>query len=298
MATEQQETPVFEPMILHVKTDYRPSRTGDHWDFTYYDREAPYPSVDDIFIKQLGFYSEASMREPSSGFNYSKIRYVAAHRDGKWAVARASAFRRDGRYYVHLFDVDERAVDKIAFPVDPRIKSIDIEGATGIYKNKAGTAWLFSHASAEDHHARLLLAEATITTVFEQELTDLNDNILIAMFHNKPRNQILGKMTVYTHVKDFKNDCAKIARYNESQLYLGQHIHEPEKYDLYSMCEKALSVTKQKWTREKAQELNAISDYVGRIEKRLSSRLTYKTRWEADVFNSVRSAQASDSNEG
>ena len=150
MATETQATPTFQPTILHVKTDYRPNSAGDHWDFRLNRPEGEDPPVTDLFIKQLGVYAERA-RELSTYQWYNNVRYIAAHRDNEWVVARAVAYKTN-YYFIHLFDIDERAVDKIAFPVDPRMTRQDIEGATKIYENEDGTAWLFAHASAGNHH--------------------------------------------------------------------------------------------------------------------------------------------------
>lgn len=293
MSTETTKPEPIRPEIWHGLTD-----SSQRWEFYKAYGEVPLPSWETFTIKSMGFYREDMHKEPSSNRYAQNVRYVATQDEsGTWRATRAFAYISDRQVRIHSYDTDELHADRLAFPIDPRMKKIDIDGATHIYENDDNTGWLFAHATPEDHNQRLLLAEATITTVFEQVLTDLNDNILIAMFNDNPSNQILAKMTVYTHVKDFKNDCAKMARYNESQLYIGQHVHEPEKYDLYSMTALALEMAKKKWKIEKAQEINQISDYVAGIEKRLASGPTYKTRWEADVFNSISTSASAESAE-
>ena len=281
MSTETQTTPKVEPTIWHAKTDYRPNRDGDHWEFRKtYASDDDIPAWDTFTINSMGFYREDPHPEPSTYDSVKNVRYLAGHRDGKWYPIRAFAYRYSQQIIIHLYDTDELGVDRIAFPIDPRVKEIDVTGACHIYENEKNTGWLFAHATPEDHHERLLLTEAVITTVFEELLSERLNHFLVGLHRDIASNQRLGRLAIYEHIRLFKGDCAKIARYNEHQLYIGQHVHEPEKYDIYSMCQKALKDTKKKWTAEKPAELNQISRHLTSIETRLTTRPKHKRRWE------------------
>ena len=200
-----------------------------------------------------------------------------------WAIADATVSKRrvgESNYLtVHANDI-RGGCDEVAIGIDTRMTREDIDGATIIYKNKAGTGWLFAHATEEEHHDRILLAETAISTVFEELLMDRLIRMDVIDIAGRSTSNRRGELTILAHINSFRNDCMKMARYLEGQLHIGQHVKEPEKHYIYKMVENAFALAEKKWKAEKSAELNQISDRIAGIKKRLSSRHTFKRRWE------------------
>ena len=200
--------------------------------------------------------------------------------DRHWFLADAIVIVEKGHNQVLVFGHTNLPCDAIAIGIDPRMTREDIEGATHIFKNKKDTGWLFAHATEEEHHDRILLAETAISVVFEELLMDRLIRMDVIDIAGRSTSNRRGELTILAHINSFRNDCMKMARYNEGQLHIGQHVKNPEEHYIYKMVEKAFALAKKKWKAEKPAELNQISDRIAGIEKRLKSRHTFKRRWE------------------
>ena len=201
--------------------------------------------------------------------------------DRHWVAADAtvSQFQRDGKKYVQVFAEGVRGgCDEVALGVDPRMKREDIDGATIIYQEN--NKWLFAHATVEEHHDRILLAETAISVVFEELLMDRLIRMDVVDIAGRSTSNRRGELTILGHINNFRNDCMKLARYNEGQLHIGEHVKNPEEHYIYKMVEKAFALCVKKWKAEKPAEYNQISDRIAPIEKRLKSRHNFKRRWE------------------
>ena len=186
--------------------------------------------------------------------------------------------------------------NEIALGIDPRMRKEDIEGATIIYKNKKENGWLFAHATEEEHHDRILLAETAISVVFEELLMDRLIRMDVVDIAGRSTSNRRGELTILAHINDFRNDCMKMARWSEGQLHIGEHVKDPEEHYIYKMVEKAFALAKKKWKAEKSAELNQISDRIAGIEKRLKSRHSFKRRWEIpQVFPNAQQQQQTES---
>ena len=170
--------------------------------------------------------------------------------------------------------------DEVALGIDQRLKREDVDGATIIYQNAAGTGWLFAHATEEEHHDRILLGETAISVVFEELLMNRLIRMDVVDIAGRSTSNRRGELTILGHINSFRNDCMKMARYLEGQLYVGEHVKNPEDHYIYKMIEKAYALTVKKWKAEKSAEYNQISDRIAPIEKRLKSRHSFKRRWE------------------
>ena len=178
----------------------------------------------------------------------------------------------------------ESGCDEIALIIDPRMKAKDINGASVVYKNAKGDGWLFAHCEIDEHHDRMLQAETAISTVFEELLHDKLTTLLVSFIHEHSTANQIGEAAVLEHIELFRDDCKKLARYNEGQFYVGQHIQKPGKHYIYQMVENAFNDCESKWKKEKPKAFNVISDHIASIRKRLNSRHTFKRRWETIVF--------------
>ena len=172
----------------------------------------------------------------------------------------------------------EDGCDAIALGLDQRLKREDVQDATIIYKEN--DKWLFAHATVEEHHDRILLAETAISTVFEGLLMDRIVRMDVIDIAGRSTSNRRGELTILEHITDFRDDCMKLARWNEGQLHIGEHVKNPEEHYIYKMVEKAYDLAIKKWTAEKPRELNQISNHLKPIGKRLKSRHSFKRRWE------------------
>lgn len=266
----------FEPTILYVHSE----NEGD-WEFRKYYRTGNVPTWDDFIIHSMGGYSgkeDITWRFP--GISNEDIRYVAIHRDGKWSSARAVNQNTGRMIQIQVLEEDQRLIDKIAFPIDKRMKQVDIDGAVNIYPNETNTGWLFEHAPVEDHHDRMFSAETAMSTIFEELLHDKLSTLLVSFIQGHSKSNQLGEAAVLEHIENFRDDCKKMTRYREGQLYIGEHVQNPGEHYIYKMVQEAFKLAKKKWSVEKSAELNQISDDIAPIEKRLNSRHNFKRRWE------------------
>lgn len=200
--------------------------------------------------------------------------------DRSWNIVQAAVFVRQPvhRKDVDIFCITIQPSDAIAVGVDSRMTREDIVGATITYEENGKI--LFAHATEEEHHDRILLAETAISVVFEELLMDRLIRMDVVDIAGRSTANRRGELTILAHINDFRNDCMKMARWSEGQLHIGEHVKNPEEHYIYKMVEKAFALAKKKWKAEKSAELNQISDRIAGIEKRLKSRHTFKRRWE------------------
>ena len=210
--------------------------------------------------------------------------WVAIHNSKHWILADALVQRNVVNENAISFRVEalifETQCERIAIGIDPRMKREDIDGATIIKKNADGTKWLFSHSPIEDHHDRMLLAETAMATLFDELTYSRLSRVLTLIIQDKPKNQQLGEAAVMEHIRNFKHDCMRMARWHEGELTIGDHIKDPEEHYIYNMLQKAFATAEKKWKVEKSAEFNQINDHLAPIKKRLASRHSFKYRWE------------------
>ena len=221
---------------------------------------------------------------------------VKLSKEGYWKALDATASIRaiGNETHIAITTVEENIeCDFVALGVDQRMRREDVDGATIIKKNKSGTKWIFTHAHIEEHHDRLLLAETAIATVFDELTYNTLSRVITLIVNNKPSNQQLGAAAIMEHIRNFKHDCMKLARYFEGELTIGDHVKNRESRYIYQMIQNAFESCEKKWKIEKSAELNAISDYIAPIKKRLASRHSFKYRWEKPtIFPNAQNTQS------
>lgn len=168
--------------------------------------------------------------------------------------------------------------DKLALGVDSRMKLEDVNGATIV--KEVGGKWIFAHATEEEHHDRMLLAETAMATIFDEVTYNHLSRVLTLIIQGREKNQQLGAAAVMEHIRNFKHDCMRMARWHEGELDIGVHVKDKEEHYIYNMLEKAFATAEKKWKIEKPAEFNQISDHIAQIKKRLASRHSFKHRWE------------------
>lgn len=78
--------------------------------------------------------------------------------DRNWFTADAIAAINTRSKRVGITCLAKETCDAMALGIDQRLKREDVDGATIIYEEN--DKWLFAHATVEDHHNRILAAEA------------------------------------------------------------------------------------------------------------------------------------------
>lgn len=280
-AETTKKKPTFEPTIIYVEIDHYSHHDSETWEFQKYTRQGNHPTWEDLTIGSMGVYKkEEQIYIPISGKTKKDIRYVAVHRDGKWSTAPAVETTSSNLTRIHLLTIDRRLIDKMAYPIDPRMKEIDIDGAVNIYPNESNTGWLFEHCSIEEHHDRILAAEVAMSTLFDELIHDKLTTLLVSFIHEHSTANQIGEAAILEHIELFRDDCKKMTRYREGELYIGQHIQESNDHYIYKMVQEAFKLAKKQWSIHKSAQLNVISEHIAPIEKRLNSRHTFKRRWE------------------
>ena len=272
MATEKK---IIRPHIIYVRTDHDHNNDAAYWEFKEYFPDRDVPDWQTYTIPALGVFSEHT-REPSSYANVYDVRYVAVHRDGVWDVARAWSYSRIPYRYVHLFDYDERMVDKLAYPVDPRMIKEDIVGATQIYPNEDNTGYLFAHASKGNHQDHELTLMATLNGLFEiafrQYQTDLYEGTGQAVTLAKQR---------YSEMSKLYGEVIRVARKNARSAHLGQRRKEPhpETGHLLSEVNEAYQTVIARWEAENAAKLEILRGGLQYVKAALAIPAP-ETRWD------------------
>ena len=270
------ETPIVRPKIIYVRTDHDHNNDAAYWEFR--ENFAPsriVPDWETFTIESLGVFAQRT-RELST-YNYVlDVRYVAVHRDGVWDVARAWSYSRVPYRYIHLFDHDERMVDKLAYPVDPRMLREDIVGATRIYKNDDNTGWLFAHASTGHHQDHELMLMATLNGLFEiafrQYQTDLYEGTGEAVTLAKQR---------YSEMSKLYGEVIRVARANARKAYISQRRKEthPETGHLLSEITEAYQTVLARWEAEKPKKIQILRGGLQYVKAALTIPKP-ETRWD------------------
>ena len=272
MATEDK---IVRPTIAYVRTDHDHANNEAYWECRELFRDRIVPDWDNYWIKSLGLFSQR-IREPSTYLHVTDVRYVAVHRDGVWDVARAWSYKRVPYRYVHLFDHDERAVDKLAYPVDPRMEREDIVGATRIYPNADNTGWLFAHASTGNHQDHELALMGALNGVFEiclrQYLTDIYGGTGEAITIGQQR---------YREMSQLYGEVIRVARANARDACLGERRKEPhpEQGHVLTEIKEAYESVLARWESEKPKELETLRGGLQYVKAALAIPVP-ETRWD------------------
>lgn len=266
------------PTILHVKTDHQHHESRDHYENRFWHNLPTVPKWSEFCVPSLGQYAERIEETPRRE-TILDVRWVAAHRDGKWFPARAWALILRHSADIHLFEEDELMVDKIAFPVDRRILREDLEGATRIYKNSEGTGWLFAHASVGDHQDHELLTMAALDSVFRPVFRQYETDIFNAPTEKhgsvgKERHKLL-----YTFYGEVLHGVRAAVR----ALHLGEHVKDayPAEGEMYKIISSVYNGKKTEWQADpaRATDIPKMTGAFGYIDSALNIPVP-ETRWD------------------
>ena len=204
--------------------------------------------------------------------------YIAVRIMNTWTIERASITYSNSRVNIDCLKTSSR--DVFAYPVDPRMTEMDIEGATKIFPNTANTGWLFSHAEQDHHHDRIFTLQSVMSMLFR----DVEDDAIqkyYALAINDPTNtnRQRGEYSKWTDFVAFRKECLKWCAEYEKLLHIGQHIQESDLH-IHDQLLRAIEEAKKVWVRDNSDNWNSISFEVEKIIAHIKNLHTFETRWE------------------
>ena len=214
---------------------------------------------------------------------------IAMRVSGKWIVEEAFVSFSKTRVTVECVKYIGR--DAYAFPIDPRMTRMDIEGADRIFANSTNDGWLFGHSESDEHHDRAYQLESIMTTLF-QDAIDVKMQQVMASIVNPSRSRpIIGdsgsggtQRANYIHwdaLVRFRKECVKWCLEFEKLLHIGKHIQESDLH-IHHQLLRAINQAKRVWTldQSKKDSLDTISADVTAITAKINTIHTFETRWE------------------
>lgn len=262
------------PTILKHETGYRGS-------FEHYWNDEIYTFNVNDFIFQGDSVSEADQ----TGNVTASLVYKGT--DNRWYIGKAKFHHSPIHYMIVQFEHEH--LQEWAFPIDPRLKKSDIEGATKIFPNSTNTGWLFLHSESDEHQDRADLLEAMMITSFQDVIDGMMQKTL-AIVTTPPTNArpIIGDpgsgnakayYLQWNSLVEFRQECVKWLLEYEKILYIGQHLQEDDLHTHDQMI-RAITQAKKVWARDKADDLSSISVEVTQVEKKINTMHTFETRWD------------------
>lgn len=238
------------------------------------------PTENDFIVQSLG----TTTRENKT------LGWVALKHSNKWFIEESYIYI--GKTSAFIEYESQIKSDAFAYPIDPSMTRQDIEGATEIYPNATNTGWLFAHATEEDHHERVILLEAIMHTLFEDEVHSKLEDVLkkvvgsdnpspqagTALLYNY--NSQFGSLSNYSNLVEFRKECVKWCSEVEKLLHVGQHIQESD-HRLKHQLVRAIKQAKLIWKADtgKARNLATIESQVDAIIARVEADHEIDTRW-------------------
>ena len=274
MSTETPEP--IRPQIWHALTD----RT-QRWEFyQHYGRDDP-PAWETFTINSMGFYREDLHIEPSAYRNVRNVRYIATQDEsGTWRTTRAFADIFDNKVHVHAYDTDELYADRMAFPIDPRMTQLDIDGATHIYKNEDNTGWLFAHATPGKHHDHEINLISGIDGLMQPMFRQYHVDVITgANFEAKNR-----AANLFALLSTFYGEVIGIAKTNARAKYLGEREQKPLPVDGHILVEAktAFEAIIAKWKANRPADANKLTTAFTYITNALAIP-DPETRWDKEA---------------
>lgn len=272
---------MIRPTISYEKMPYNPIFA------------AIYPS--DIIAKKSDFVISSIIPSTDSVEYYEPTveqrGWIATWDGQKWRVEDGQIVIKEHYASVTHFSGEHR--EAYAFPIDPSMTKLDIEGATRIYKNADNTGWLFAHAETIHHHDRIIQLESVMYTLFEELSQEYLNNVLKAVIgHNNPRPEIgtellynyssqSGSFANYDNLLEFRKECVKQCSEVEKLLHVGQHEQEDDYYLKHQLV-RAINQAKKIWKADtdKSRSLATIEGKVNLIIARVETDHTIETRWD------------------
>ena len=153
------------------------------------------------------------------------------------------------------------------FPIDPRVKEIDVLGAVEAYQNEDNTAWLFRHTQEGTHHDYELTLLSAVDGVAQPILRQYQVDMLTGGSESA-RSQAQRRFVL---MSGFYGEVVNAARTIARTVYLGEREQKahPREGWLDRDITAAVAKVKATWTETKANDLAHIASGVTYIENSL-----------------------------
>ena len=173
------------------------------------------------------------------------------------------------------------------FPIDPRMKSVDVINANHAYPNETNDGWLFAHCDKDymiDHEYKVL---SGISAAFEEELEDRETDIYSAiqdvLTTNTPENRTIltGYRRTHEPLLRFIKDVKTAALVEMRSKHIGYYHQNPHESHIHLIIERAIETTIPKWSvaSRLVLEYGPIKAYVDRVLAFVKAKHAYETRW-------------------
>ena len=250
--------------------------------------------IDKLTIPSLGYevntsHNWGSNREIRTG-------YIAVRKrpGDPWVVEAAEiSADRHGDININCREQENYpdVPEHMAYPIDPLMERSDIEGATIIEPNAAGTAWEFFHATAKDHHDRELAIQGAIVGASQRSLDDADLDVIR---HRKNPAVQNAKILAYGRLVEFRNDWVGYALVAEQRQYIGHHIREGT--HIHECVIDSLNEAIAEWKKNKADAWTPIQYAVENVLKpRVTNLHAYPDPWNHSarvVIRNLKKAKA------
>lgn len=165
---------------------------------------------------------------------------------------------------------------EVYYPVDPRIISTDIAGATAAYPNEDNTGWLFRHCDPNcmtDHEYEL---RATMHGVFRSAIDAAQVKV------NEASNQAVRTRVVSTHrlLGAFQDAAVEAVLTKARTRHIGWYEQYPHEAHIHLPIRRAIDATVAVWQTDRRQDYVAVSGAVAGILKAIGKLHAYETRWD------------------
>lgn len=235
----------------------------------------------DILCKfELGTRAPEALKSPYipslgiTGGHLSPRGYVAVQgHDGIWHVSRGWDGGNSSGWLVWCEAADHA---RLAYPVDPRMQRVDIEGARYTYLNDAGDAWLFSHTKPAAHHDHELAVLGALAGIFQPLLAQYQVDAFQGTGAAQTRAQ-----TLYVTVAGFYGDVIVEAKRIVRAAHHGARHQDPDPAAGHVTAELAAAVAavQARWAENRAAALSSIATATTYLSRALTIP-TPETRWD------------------
>lgn len=212
---------------------------------------------------------------------------IAVERNGIWSIESASI--ESGIDFVTFYCEKVVVVDRMAYPIDPKMTEKDINGATIIEPNASNDGWVFAHASKAEHIDRVWLASTAMSSVFDRVMEDKLQQTLASIINNPQTNQQRGVYLNWAEMLGFKKDCTAYCVRFEKLLYLGQHKQQAG-LGLRDMLLLCIKHVKAEWQKTEGK-FDDVSGDVNGIISALEADHNWETRWEQEARHKAEEAK-------
>lgn len=171
---------------------------------------------------------------------------------------------------------EHEAATPIYIHIDPRVREVDVVGATIAEVNAAGTGWLFGHCDADamiDYEHELA---AAAVGVFARLLD------LAQVKVNEATNPAVKETAVANHYTLFEFREAVITKVLAwcRSLHIGWQQQNPHLAHVHLPILQAVLAVEQDWRANQPDRWRRVNARVTVIEKELSTHHAYETRWD------------------